>query len=129
IPLASLVLALTPTFLAADSPAPAQHDPYDVRITLRVRRVLAQDTDLSGFNINATVRRGSVTLWGRVPNGALVQRAVAIARRVQGVFQVHSKLSVGPTEPGRDDMPRLPASISIPTRDAPPGSRDPRSRG
>jgi osmotically-inducible protein OsmY len=127
--LASLAIFVIPSLLAADSPAPAQHDPHDIRVTLRVRRALAQDADLSRFNLSVSVRSGIVTLGGRVPNEGFAQRAKEIAGRVQGVFQVHTGLTVGPVEPERDEAPRLPTSIPIPMADVPSGSRDPRSRG
>jgi osmotically-inducible protein OsmY len=116
-------------------PAAKQHDPYDIRITLHCRRALGQDTELARYAVCVTVRQGVAILWGRLPNDALVQRAVLIVQRVPGVFQARANISVGPVEPDRDETPKLPGSIAIPitseqsSRVESPAKHGPRSRG
>jgi osmotically-inducible protein OsmY len=107
-------LLLCPFLVAADSSPPAaQHDVHDIRLALRVRRALAQDTELARFPVNVTVKQGVVTLWGQVPSEALASRAAQLARRIQGVFQVRRELEIGPVEPDRDETPRLPDATRI----------------
>lgn len=122
-----LALLFRPSILHADPPA--RHDPHDIRIALRARQVLAQDAELARYTICVTVRRGIVTLWGRVPSEGLAERAVQSVRRVPGVYQARSDLVIGPVEANRDEMPKLPRAIALPALDEPAPKRDPRSRG
>jgi hypothetical protein len=125
-----LQLLFCPLLPAADPPPPpVQHDAHDIRIALRVRRALAQDTELSRHSIFVAVQKGNTTLWGRLPNEALAKRALQVARRIQGVMQLRSEFTIGPVEPNRDDMPRLPTAIAVPFTEPRPGKRDPRPPG
>src|SRR5262245_17152768 len=80
-------LFLLPGLLDADQPTlPVQHGTHDIRLTLRCRRALAQDSELVRYTLCVTVRKGVATLWGRLPDQGLADRAVQIIRRVPGVF-------------------------------------------
>jgi hypothetical protein len=122
-------LVFTPSLEAQTAFASGQHDPRDIRITLKARQALTQDNELGRFLICPTVRQGNVLLWGRVPNDALAERAVRLVSEIQGVFNVRSEIVIGPVEPIRDESPRLPGSIALPHASEPPGRRDPRPRG
>jgi osmotically-inducible protein OsmY len=125
-----LALLFVPSRSAAEPPPPtALHDARDIRIALRVRRALAQDTELAQFSVYVSAVQGKVTLWGRLPNEAVVQRALQIARCIQGVLQIRSEFTVGPVEPNRDETPRLPTAIAVPHAGTQPGRRDPHPAG
>jgi hypothetical protein len=127
---AIMAVFLVPGLLDADQPRlPPQHSAHDIRLTLRARRALAEDSELVRYTLCVTVRQGIATLWGRLPNDVLAERAVQTVRRVPGVFQALSELTIGPVEPARDETPKLPGSIALPPVDGPPNRRDPRSRG
>jgi osmotically-inducible protein OsmY len=125
-----LVLFLVPVLLHAQSPdISARHNPHDIRITLKALQALAQDSELARYPIFVTVRQGNMTVWGQVPNEGLSRRALKLAGSVQGVFQAHSELVIGPVEPIRDETPRLPGPIRLPYSGETPVRRDPRPRG
>ena len=128
--IASLLASCLAPQLQAQAPSSyARHDPRDIRITLKARQALAQDSEVARFPIYVTVRQGNVVLWGQVPNNALAKSAVRLVSDVQGVFQVRSELVIGPVEPARDESPRLPGPIGLPQLDLTTGRRDPSRRG
>jgi osmotically-inducible protein OsmY len=105
----------------------ARQDLHDIRVAVRARQVLSQDTKLGRLNIGVSVRQGNVTLWGRAPTEALAQRAKQKIEQVQGVFSVHSELRIEPFEPERDALPTLPLAIAVPLSGPPPTGRESRS--
>lgn len=133
----ALLPFLIPTSATALDPRPAgkQHDGYDIRLALRCRRALGQDTELAPYGVCVSVRQGVAIVWGRLPNAALEQRAVQLVQGVPGVLQVRSDVAVGPVEPARDESPKLPATIALPHVGGPSSEREPfsnqnpRSRG
>jgi osmotically-inducible protein OsmY len=126
----ALLLLSAPASLIAQSAATSgQHDPRDIRITLKARQALSLDTELCRLPVSVTVRQGKVTLWGQVPSDALARRAARIVEQVPGVFHVKSDLVIGPVEPVHDDDSRLSQSIAAPVPNEPPHRRDPRSPG
>jgi hyperosmotically inducible periplasmic protein len=66
----------------------------DVSIQSLVKLGLLNDPDIKGLNVKTTVRRGVVTLSGRVGSQEQKQRAVAIAHNVKGVERVDDRLSI-----------------------------------
>jgi hypothetical protein len=52
-----------------------------------------------------------------------------IIRRVPGVFETRTEITIAPVEPAGDETPKLPGLIALPTIDDPPSRRDARSRG
>jgi hyperosmotically inducible periplasmic protein len=68
----------------------------DLAIQLIVKTRLFDDPEISGFQINTEVRRGVVTLYGRVPSPHVRARALDIAGSVRGVNRVVDKLVVVP---------------------------------
>jgi osmotically-inducible protein OsmY len=68
----------------------------DLAIQLIVKTRLFDDPEISGFTINTEVRRGVVTLYGRVPSAELRNRALDIAGSARGVNRVVDKLVVVP---------------------------------
>jgi osmotically-inducible protein OsmY len=66
----------------------------DVTLFRAVQTRLLGDAMLAQVGISARVRDGAVTLWGRVPDAALRDRAVAVARETPGVRAVENEIEV-----------------------------------
>jgi hyperosmotically inducible periplasmic protein len=66
----------------------------DVGIQSRVKLALINDDEIKGLDINTEVKRGVVTLHGRVGTHEQKRRAVELASRVKGVERVEDRLSV-----------------------------------
>lgn len=67
----------------------------DAGITMKVKTALAAEKDVSATAINVDTVQGNVTLSGRVSNESEAQRAIQVARGIEGVKSVDSRLSVG----------------------------------
>jgi osmotically-inducible protein OsmY len=66
----------------------------DVGIQSRVKLALINDEEIKGLRINTEVKRGVVTLHGRVGSHAQKQRALDLAGSVKGVERVEDRLTV-----------------------------------
>jgi osmotically-inducible protein OsmY len=66
----------------------------DAAITGKVKTVLIADPDVKALTIDVDTKNGIVTLSGTVDTAAHADKAVADARRVEGVKSVDNKLSV-----------------------------------
>ncbi|MDZ7669263.1 MAG: BON domain-containing protein [Gammaproteobacteria bacterium] len=66
----------------------------DVGIQSRVKLALLNDSDIKGLVINTEVRKGVVTLHGRVNSHEQKEQAVALAAGVKGVRRVDDRLTV-----------------------------------
>jgi len=69
----------------------------DATITTRVKTALLNDPEVGGLRIDVDTFKGVVTLSGRVKSKAEEQRAIEIARKVDGVKDVKSTLQVIPS--------------------------------
>lgn len=67
----------------------------DAGITAKVKTALAAEKDVSAISINVDTVQGKVTLSGRVSNPSEAERALEVARSVEGVKAVESKLTAG----------------------------------
>lgn len=68
----------------------------DATITTRVKTALLNDPDVGGLRIDVDTTVGVVTLSGVVKSQAEADRAIAVARRIDGVKDVKSTLQVNP---------------------------------
>ena len=68
----------------------------DSVITTKVKTALFADPDVSGLQVKVETVAGEVQLSGFVPTQAQAQRAVELARRVEGVDKVLNKMTVRP---------------------------------
>jgi hyperosmotically inducible protein len=59
-----------------------------------VKSALIADLDVKGTQVKVEVNRGIVQLSGFVDSAAQAQRAVTVARNVQGVSEVRNSLIV-----------------------------------
>ena len=88
-----LLLAVTLVGCASDRGFGQRVD--DQTIETKVKAALLGAPDVSGTAISVEVRGGEVQLSGFVKSRAEAQRAVDLARRVDGVTRVIDKTSVG----------------------------------
>jgi osmotically-inducible protein OsmY len=72
----------------------AQGTPDDDRIYDAVRRRLAEDVDVKGAGFEVIVKKGAVTLQGRVHDEKAREKAARIAKKVKGVTGVDNKLKL-----------------------------------
>jgi hyperosmotically inducible periplasmic protein len=84
-------------------------------VTTQIQARYFADPDVRGADIEVTTANGVATLRGRVENEQMRERALQIARDVDGVRRVDDQLTVGqreadvePAEPARRDEPRRP---------------------
>ena len=66
----------------------------DTRITATVKLKLAADPDLAASQIHVSTTDALVTLSGRVKNAAQSEKAVAVAKSVEGVRDVKHTLQM-----------------------------------
>lgn len=66
----------------------------DADITSAINSRYVKDDLISAFDVNITTYSGTVTLSGTVRSRQAEQRAVALARSVQGVGRVVSRLTI-----------------------------------
>jgi hypothetical protein len=85
--------ALTPVPVAnarVPGPAPDLNRP----LAERVRQALARDPDIPDDVVDVSANGGVVSLWGTVGSAKERERAVEIARAVEGVQRVENKLTI-----------------------------------
>jgi osmotically-inducible protein OsmY len=83
----------------------------DMQVLLRIRRALRTDDVLATHNVGVSVRDGVATLWGPLPSGDDIRRALTAVGDVRGVQSVRSELYVA-KEP-------LPPSFILPETTTP----------
>jgi len=66
----------------------------DEQILARIKAAYAADSGVKAGNINVDVMRGMVTLSGTVASAAEHDKAVEIANKTSGVFEVKDRLKV-----------------------------------
>ena len=69
----------------------------DSTITTKVKSALLADADVKSFDIKVETRKGEVQLSGFVDNQSQMDRAVAVAKGVEGVKKVDNKMSLKTT--------------------------------
>ncbi len=67
----------------------------DTTITTRVKTALLNDPQVSALKIDVSTSQGVVTLSGTTRSQAEEQKAIQLAKGVQGVKDVRSNLTVG----------------------------------
>jgi hyperosmotically inducible protein len=68
----------------------------DSMITAKIKAAMAKDKQVSALNIKVdTDDKGIVTLSGKAKNQAEADKAVALARSVEGVVSVQNNIQVG----------------------------------
>ena len=69
----------------------------DSTITTKVKSALLANEDVKSFDIKVETRKGEVQLSGFVDNQAQMDRAIAVARGVEGVKNVDNKMNLKAT--------------------------------
>ncbi len=72
-------------------------DVDDSAITTKVKSALLADADVKSFDIKVETRKGEVQLSGFVDNQAQMDRAITVAKGVEGVKKVDNKMSLKTT--------------------------------
>ena len=67
----------------------------DASITTRVKTVFVNDPAVGIQKIDVDTFKGVVTLTGKVESKETEQKAIELARKIKGVVDVHSKLTIG----------------------------------
>ena len=91
-----LVVALLMPLLLAACGKTVGETIDDATITTRVKTSLLNDPDVGGLRIDVDTFKGVVTLSGRVKSKEEETKAVALARKIGGVTDVKSTLTVQP---------------------------------
>lgn len=78
----------------------------DAQTAARIKTTLINDPTLGTRTIEVTVAQGVARLAGTVRTQEEIDRAVALARSVQGVRDVQLALDLGPLEPTPEPRPR-----------------------
>ncbi|MDT8386378.1 MAG: BON domain-containing protein [Thiogranum sp.] len=78
----------------ASSDAAAREHGHDAEIASRINSRYVEDDLISAFDVKVAVSQGIVTLTGKVRSHRAERRAIELARSVEGVRQLVSKLTV-----------------------------------
>jgi hyperosmotically inducible periplasmic protein len=79
---------------SADTPASPASRKDDAAITAKVKTALMADDQVKGLAINVDTRNAEVTLKGALETDEQINRAVEVARDIEGVRNVVNRLSV-----------------------------------
>ena len=99
-PAAASTAATPPTATAPPPAAKPAETPADTDAALadRIKSQLASDNQVKNAPIEVTAKSGVVTLQGTVPTRAAKERALTVARDIDGVTQVVERIRVSPTK-------------------------------
>lgn len=67
----------------------------DATVTAKVKAALLAESGVDGTKINVDTFNGRVTLKGEVPSTTMIDRAVQVARGIEGVKDIDNRLSTG----------------------------------
>jgi hyperosmotically inducible protein len=101
----ALVMSVVTSFAQERTPIPTE---ADGAIATEIEKRLSADREVNAQTVEIDVRAGIVTLAGRVPNEDAKERAEKIARGVDGVREVHNRLTTaagGVVAPIPDKVP------------------------
>jgi osmotically-inducible protein OsmY len=82
---------------ATEKPTVAATD-TDAALADRIKSQLASDNQVKNASIEVTAKSGVVLLQGTVPTRAAKERALTVARGIDGVTQVVERIQVSPTK-------------------------------
>jgi len=88
-----LALAAAPPTIVACGGKPIAAAIDDATITARVKTMLLNDPQVGATKIDVSTSNGVVTMSGSVKTKAEEERAIALARQVNGVRDVRSQLT------------------------------------
>ncbi len=79
---------------AQAQPATTPAQTQDAALTTQLQSKLTADRQMKGASIDVSAKDGVVLLEGTVPTAAAKQRALSVARQIQGVVQVIDRMQV-----------------------------------
>lgn len=85
---------VSPTPTASQAVGQAADAAGDAVVTAKVKTAFLADTAVKGLQINVDTSNGVVTLTGALDNAPNVERAVTIAKGIDGVKSVVNRLTV-----------------------------------
>ena len=96
----------------------------DAAITTKVKAALLADDQVKGTQINVDTNGGTVRLTGTVDSQAQMQRAIEVAKGVQGVARVESNLTASASAapgvvPGTQPPGTAPSATPLPNSATP----------
>ena len=95
-PATSSPSASTGTGMGGDSPdRSAGQTVDDATVTAKVKAALLAESGVDGTKINVDTFQGRVTLKGEVPSKNMADRAVQVAKGIEGVKDVDNRLNAG----------------------------------
>jgi hyperosmotically inducible protein len=86
-------MASTTTPSGGDADRSAGQTVDDAAVTAKVKAALMAESGVDGTKINVDTSNGRVTLKGEVPSKTMIDRAVQVAKGVEGVKDVDNRLS------------------------------------
>ena len=95
--LAAVVLCRLASAVAG--PPRPQQDEHDIDVTVYARQALEKDKALAPLNLYVKVVLGVATVEGPVPSQALADHAVAVLKKVKGVYEVRRRFEFTPPSP------------------------------
>jgi hyperosmotically inducible protein len=90
---ASTPPATTPPASGGSADRSAGQSVDDAAVTAKVKAALLAESGVDGTKINVDTVNGTVTLKGEVPDKGMIDKAVQVAKGVDGVKDVDNKLS------------------------------------
>lgn len=87
----------TPETPRADADRSAGTVVDDATVTAKVKAALMAESEVDGTRINVDTVNGRVVLKGEVPSKTMIDRAVQVARGIEGVRDVDNQLTAGGT--------------------------------
>ena len=100
---ATVLAAMMVSLVTACAPSATRESPGeyvdDTVITSKVKSAFAADPDVKAYQIQVETYKGIVQLSGFVDTRDMVDKAVALARKVNGVTNVKNDIIVKPKAP------------------------------
>lgn len=107
----ALVVSVATSFAQERTPIPTE---ADGAVATEIEKRLSADREVNAQTVQIDVRAGIVTLTGRVPNDDVKERAEKIARGVDGVHEVHNRLTTGAGGVLQQNPPEMPIPEKVP---------------
>lgn len=67
----------------------------DLKLTIQVRKLLAEDKELDQLNIGVSVKDGVIRLWGPVPDPGRMKQSLDKVGKIKFVFDVKNEMYLG----------------------------------
>lgn len=70
----------------------------DLKLTIQIRKILAEDAELSQLNIGVSVKDGVLRLWGPVPDAVKMEKSLKKVANVKLIFDIKNEMYLGVLE-------------------------------